>query len=163
MNRRTIPREQNTLNLNFLGTKTPIAQNLSHAPWKDATKIINRNSHWITTSTRTTAFLKKIKKIPCTVEGCDKSYQSKFLLDNHINTHNGITFPCTVEGCDKSYQSKKALDDYINRHEGPGFPCTVEGCDKNYQSEKKGLVTHPVLRTATHTHPTVSLVSSSLF
>lgn len=62
---------------------------------------------------------KELSKIyTCTFDGCGKSFEYKWILDRHINSHFCFKlFKCEYSDCQKAYKSKENLNLHIkNKH-----------------------------------------------
>lgn len=56
--------------------------------------------------------------IPCSYEGCSRSYLSKFGLEQHVNSsHLGNKFYCDI--CSAGFTTKRKLILHIQRHDEP--------------------------------------------
>jgi len=62
----------------------------------------------------------KCKLFKCTFDGCEKSFEYKWILNRHINSHFCFKlFKCEYQGCSKTYKSKENLNLHIkNKHLG---------------------------------------------
>jgi uncharacterized Zn-finger protein len=63
---------------------------------------------------------KENKIFVCSFDGCGKSFDYKWILDRHINSHFCFKlYKCEYEGCHKAYKSKENLNLHIkNKHLG---------------------------------------------
>ncbi|KAF2812484.1 uncharacterized protein BDZ99DRAFT_474645 [Mytilinidion resinicola] len=76
-------------------------------------------------------------RVPCTVQGCAKSFGRNTDMKKHIkNVHNKIKdYKCEYDGCGKAYEDKTKLQTHINAehtHQKP-YKCPNPGC--KFQSE----------------------------
>ncbi|CDW79071.1 zinc finger protein 177-like isoform 2 [Stylonychia lemnae] len=75
-----------------------------------------------------------LNMIPCSQEGCSKSYTNKNGLDNHKRIKHNLGKPkyiCEYDGCNKPYFDKTSYYNHCNSHEGrKNYACTQ--CDKRY-------------------------------
>ncbi|KAG8716807.1 hypothetical protein FRC09_015171 [Ceratobasidium sp. 395] len=57
-------------------------------------------------------------RLPCTVEGCGKTFRRPYLLRDHMRTHSGESsaYPCTHEGCGKRFGSQSNLTRHSKTH-----------------------------------------------
>ena len=62
----------------------------------------------------------KEKNFRCTFEGCDKSFDYRWILERHVNSHFCFKlFKCEYEDCKKAYKSKENLNlHFRNKHLG---------------------------------------------
>jgi hypothetical protein len=61
---------------------------------------------------------KKDKTFICNYDGCGKTFDYKWILERHMNSHFCFKlFKCEHEGCEKAYKSKENLNLHIkNKH-----------------------------------------------
>ncbi|KAG8711933.1 hypothetical protein FRC09_020337 [Ceratobasidium sp. 395] len=57
-------------------------------------------------------------RLPCTIEGCGKTFRRPYLLRDHMRTHSGESsaYPCTYEGCGKRFGSQSNLTRHSKTH-----------------------------------------------
>ncbi|KAG8793082.1 hypothetical protein FRC12_003948 [Ceratobasidium sp. 428] len=57
-------------------------------------------------------------RLPCTIEGCGKTFRRPYLLRDHMRTHSGESsaYPCTHEGCGKRFGSQSNLTRHSKTH-----------------------------------------------
>jgi uncharacterized Zn-finger protein len=62
----------------------------------------------------------KGKSFTCNFDNCGKTFDYKWILERHINSHFCFKlFKCEYDGCDKAYKSKENLNLHIkNKHLG---------------------------------------------
>ncbi|QRV93362.1 C2H2 zinc finger [Ceratobasidium sp. AG-Ba] len=62
--------------------------------------------------------LDDIPRIPCTFEGCGKTFRRPYLLRDHMRTHTGESnvYRCTYQGCTKSFGSQSNLTRHHKTH-----------------------------------------------
>lgn len=73
------------------------------------------------------------QKIPCTYEGCEKSYHLRNQLNDHIETHHlpARELPCPT--CSAVFASEMKLKKHIyNQHTGTRAHCLIPGCKFSY-------------------------------
>ena len=77
----------------------------------------------------------------CEWEGCSKLFQTKAILDTHMNQHLG-KYPCDWSGCQfyggSAYNLKKHQQTHLGIGIKPMYPCDWEGCTKQF-SQKDSL------------------------
>jgi general transcription factor IIIA len=75
----------------------------------------------------------------CTVEGCDRAFNTRQHLNEHIDRHSTPKpHKCTHEGCDESFSKHKQLHRHLCEHEGKlPYPCTHPGCDQSFPNTQR--------------------------
>jgi uncharacterized Zn-finger protein len=60
----------------------------------------------------------KEKSFKCTFDGCEKSFEYRWILERHVNSHFCFKlFKCDFPECSKAYKSKENLNlHYRNKH-----------------------------------------------
>lgn len=87
------------------------------------------------------------RKLPCTFEGCGKSFNQLTKLKVHMATHSDQKkFICTQPGCNKAFYEKGNRDSHVRSHLGiKQYECYFPGCKCKYSlsiSLKKHLQIH---------------------
>lgn len=79
------------------------------------------------------------KPFKCTFENCEKSFEYKWILDRHINSHFCFKmFKCDYKGCEKAYKSRENLTlHYKNKHLGVK-PYECQYCQAKF-SHRNGI------------------------
>ncbi|KAG5325811.1 ZN235 protein, partial [Pseudoatta argentina] len=75
----------------------------------------------------------QVKSWPC--ETCGKRYNSKNLLEEHINTHTGVR-PYMCDTCGKDFASKYTYKAHIKTHEVRPRPFECTQCNKTFLSQQ---------------------------
>ncbi|KAK0086851.1 hypothetical protein PV325_002413 [Microctonus aethiopoides] len=75
----------------------------------------------------------QIKSWPCEI--CGKRYSSKNLLDEHVNTHNGVR-PYICQTCGKDFASKYTYKAHAKTHEVRPRPFECLQCNKTFLSQQ---------------------------
>lgn len=70
-----------------------------------------------------------------TCESCGKRYNSKNLLEEHMNTHTGIR-PHVCETCGKDFASKYTYKAHVKTHEVRPRPFKCSRCTKTFLSQQ---------------------------
>uniref|UniRef100_A0A1A9WLE2 Protein krueppel n=1 Tax=Glossina brevipalpis TaxID=37001 RepID=A0A1A9WLE2_9MUSC len=77
---------------------------------------------------------------PCTIEGCDRSYNRLHNLEQHLKDHKGDRprrYKCDVENCDRAYKTKSAINMHKRKthHLGPALKKHIcEICGKIFKT-----------------------------
>lgn len=76
-----------------------------------------------------------VKRFPCDVEGCDKSYDRNDSLQTHKLTHTGMkTHLCDVEGCNDAFATSSNLWSHKASHNlRDTLKCTFDGCNQEFK------------------------------
>lgn len=75
------------------------------------------------------------KTIPCTYNGCPKTFNRKARLEEHLRSHtNSRIFKCGHDGCGKDFLRETHLKHHVkSAHTNiRDYKCTWEGCDKSF-------------------------------
>ncbi|XP_053553032.1 zinc finger protein 410 [Bombina bombina] len=74
------------------------------------------------------------KRLPCSFQGCDRSFVWPTHLKYHLKTHrNERLFTCPTEGCGKSFYVLQRLKVHMRTHNGEKpFMCPESGCGKQF-------------------------------
>ncbi|XP_011640316.1 zinc finger protein 676-like [Pogonomyrmex barbatus] len=75
----------------------------------------------------------QVKSWPC--DTCGKRYNSKNLLDEHMNTHTGVR-PYVCETCNKDFASKYTYKAHVKTHEVRPRPFECSQCNKTFLSQQ---------------------------
>lgn len=75
----------------------------------------------------------QVKSWPC--HTCGKRYNSKNLLEEHMNTHTGIR-PYVCETCGKDFASKYTYKAHVKTHEVRPRPFECTRCNKTFLSQQ---------------------------
>uniref|UniRef100_A0A1B0FE06 Uncharacterized protein n=1 Tax=Glossina morsitans morsitans TaxID=37546 RepID=A0A1B0FE06_GLOMM len=77
---------------------------------------------------------------PCTIEGCERSYNRLHNLEQHLKDHKGDRprrYKCDVENCDRAYKTKSAINMHKRKthHLGPALKKHIcEICGKIFKT-----------------------------
>ncbi|XP_011157841.1 zinc finger protein 2 homolog [Solenopsis invicta] len=80
----------------------------------------------------------QVKSWPC--DTCGKKYNSKNLLEEHMNTHMGVR-PYVCETCGKDFASKYTYKAHVKTHELRPRPFECSQCNKKFLSQQN-LIHH---------------------
>jgi uncharacterized Zn-finger protein len=114
-----------TNSLNYLQFNNFISENKDIASLNDLSKdkgvdsnSCESNSAYLPQSRTVKKNKPKSKSFSCTFENCGKSFDYKWILERHINSHFCFKlFKCDYEGCEKAYKSKENLNLHVkNKH-----------------------------------------------
>ncbi|XP_071553122.1 uncharacterized protein [Temnothorax nylanderi] len=75
----------------------------------------------------------QVKSWPCVT--CGKKYNSKNLLEEHMNTHTGVR-PYVCETCNKDFASKYTYKAHVKTHEVRPRPFECTRCNKTFLSQQ---------------------------
>eukprot|EP00730_Choanoeca_flexa_P008195 TRINITY_DN12457_c0_g2_i2.p1 TRINITY_DN12457_c0_g2~~TRINITY_DN12457_c0_g2_i2.p1 ORF type:complete len:529 (+),score=103.15 TRINITY_DN12457_c0_g2_i2:148-1734(+) len=84
----------------------------------------------------------RAKQLPCTHEGCKKTFSSTSCLKRHMKSHNkqqNRQFACTVPGCTKSFLHRHHLTRHMKVHNEAPFVC--KECNVSYRRHAQ-LIRH---------------------
>jgi uncharacterized Zn-finger protein len=76
-----------------------------------------------------------VKKIIC--KFCDRSFNKRSNLTQHINYYHGTDRPFKCCKCSKTFVTEIALENHEEKHQSKNkpFKCEVEGCDRAYSTK----------------------------
>ena len=80
---------------------------------------------------------KKDKRYVCHYPGCDREFNRKYRLDDHVRTHTGET-PFKCNHCDKGFASRdKQMKHELTFHKLKAQPlvCGIDGCDRQFNAK----------------------------
>ena len=93
----------------------------------------------------------KEKPFGCSVDGCDKAFNTLYRLKAHQRLHSGNTFNCLESGCLKFFTTLSDLRKHSRTHTGEKpYRCEEDGCGKSFAASHH-LKTH--VRTHTGEKP----------
>ena len=87
----------------------------------------------------------RVKRFPCSLEGCDKAYFNQVGLNRHIQFHQGEK-PFKCDECGKSFIQKGTLKEHLRVHSGEK-PFICPTCKKAF-SQASGLKSHKELHNS---------------
>ncbi|CAG2176937.1 unnamed protein product, partial [Oppiella nova] len=87
----------------------------------------------------------RVKAFKCHFDGCVYECTTKYLLNNHLETHSSERLHvCKVIGCLKTFKTKSCLYDHHRTHSDvPRKGCRIDGCNEKFFSEST-LIKHRV-------------------
>ncbi|GAB5370859.1 hypothetical protein AAMO2058_001529400 [Amorphochlora amoebiformis] len=89
----------------------------------------------------------KAKSFPCTFEGCQDAFSTRFSLKRHMKKHTGERpFECPYK-CGKSFAEKSTLTRHVRVHTGKRpYVCKFPGCEKSF-ADRTNIKRHELLHT----------------
>lgn len=117
----------------LLGNKTTLNQNVS-----DVDSSQGKSSNCSTKEEQKQIASKKV--FTCTFDQCAKSFNYKWILDRHINSHFCFKlFKCEVDDCEKAYKSKENLNLHVRNKHLNEKPYQCSYCDSKF-SHRNGIL-----------------------